>query len=61
MTNIVEVENRMITLRGQQVILDSDTENRNAVDTAELIPGDLESAVDLRCQPCAPGDPHRQE
>ena len=36
MTNIVEVENRMITLRGQQVILDSDVAELYEVQTKEI-------------------------
>ena len=36
MTNIVEVENRMITLRGQQVILDSDVAELYGVQTKEI-------------------------
>ena len=36
MTNILEVENRMITLRGQQVILDSDVAELYGVQTKEI-------------------------
>ena len=36
MTNILEVENRMITLRGQQVILDSDVAELYGVLTKEI-------------------------
>ena len=36
MTNILEVENRMITLRGQQVILDSDVAKLYGVLTKEI-------------------------
>ena len=36
MTNIVEVENRMITLRGQQVILDSDVAELYGVETKRI-------------------------
>ena len=36
MTNILEVENKMITLRGQQVILDSDVAELYGVQTKEI-------------------------
>ena len=36
MTNIVEVENKMITLREQQVILDSDVAELYGVQTKEI-------------------------
>ena len=36
MTNILEVENRMITLRGRQVILDSDVAELYGVQTKEI-------------------------
>ena len=36
MTNILEVENRMITLRGLQVILDSDVAELYGVETRDI-------------------------
>jgi hypothetical protein len=36
MTNIIEVENRIITLRNQQVILDSDVAELYGVQTKEI-------------------------
>ena len=36
MTNIIEVENKMITLRNQQVILDSDVAELYGVQTKEI-------------------------
>ena len=36
MTNILEVENRIITLRNQQVILDSDVAELYGVQTKEI-------------------------
>jgi hypothetical protein len=36
MTNIIEVENKMITLRNQQVILDSDVADLYGVETKRV-------------------------
>ena len=36
MTNIIEVENKMITLRNQQVILDSDVAELYGVETKRV-------------------------
>ena len=36
MTNIIEVENRIITLRGQQVIIDADVAELYGVRTKEI-------------------------
>ena len=36
MTNIIEVENKMITLRNQQVILDSDVAELYGVETRDI-------------------------